>query len=348
MGKNTIVLHACGGCGIQLSHSVFETIANLGEGFSNIKTLYIDTSTSNYDKIQPKSDLFLIKTKDLGKGEIRGSGSERQTNAKDIIPNVREYLDKNNIKEHKIDEYHVVAFSGSGGSGNVIATIIIDLLLKKNIPVVALVVGDSQNGMSAINTLNTLSTLNGVAMRNNKPLVISYVNNHQYFKNNMLKAQKDADDVISSNMTMLSLFLSGEHGDLDNQDMINIIDQSNYKTIQIPAGLYGLHFFSGDVTTPNGTIPTVGRTLAMDDQDFDTKLQLLNHKKGVIDSNNVVNLLGNQLPIHMVVYANFFKIEESYLKPITDEYYSILDGIKIADVNGSSRSNLDEETGFVF
>ena len=89
MGKNTIVLHACGGCGIQLSHSVFETIANLGEGFSNIKTLYIDTSTSNYDKIQPKSDLFLIKTKDLGKGEIRGSGSERQTNAKDIIPNVK-------------------------------------------------------------------------------------------------------------------------------------------------------------------------------------------------------------------------------------------------------------------
>lgn len=345
---NTLILHACGGAGINLSSSVGSIVEKLGDGFCNVEFRYLDTSRANYDKIEAKCDLFQITSKDVTKNDIKGSGGERQTHANDIVDSVKEYLSKNKIKEPKIDEYHVVMFSASGGSGNIIGSVLVQELLKKSIPTVAYVIGDSSNGLCAINTLNVLSTLNNIALKTNKPLVVSYVNNHQLFNGNMIDAEKAADKMILNSMSTLSLFLSGRHEGLDNQDLINIIDQSNYKTISLPAGLYGLHFYSKAVELPEGASPTVGRTLATSGQDFDTKVNLLHHKKGFIDSENAVKIMGDQLPIHMLVYANFFAVEEKILKPITEDYYATMDKVKNQNVSGTSRSSMDDDTGFIF
>lgn len=344
---NKIVAHFCGGAAINVSDSVFTTIAGLGDGFCDIEFNYIDTSTANFDKIQPKGDLFLVKSKQLDKTDIRGSGGETGEHFQDLIDNVKGYLDKLGIKERKADEFHLVVFSGSGGSGRGAGGLIISHLLQRNIPVVALVIGDSSNGLYAINTLNILASLNNIAVKNKKPLVISYVNNHSLYNNSMQEAEKAANQVILNNMSTLSLFLSGRHESLDNQDLINIIDQSNYRSIDIPAGLYGLHFYSKDVSLPKGAEPTVGRSLAAANQDFDTKVKLAHHKKGIIDSENALKVMGDQLPIHMLVYANFFAIEEEILKPITEDYYASLDKIKNREIAGTSRSKVDNDTGFV-
>ena len=221
-------------------------------------------------------------------------------------------------------------------------------LLNKSIPTVAYVIGDSSNGLCAINTLNTLSTLNAIALKAGKPLVVGYFNNHQMFNGNMMDAEKQVDKMIMNSLSTLSLFLSGRHEGLDNQDLINIIDQSNYKTIKLPEGLYGLHFYSKSIELPEEASPTVGRTLAVRDQDFDTKVNLLHHKKGFIDAENAITVMGDQLPIHMIVYANFFAVEEKILKPITDDYYTTMDKVKNQNIGGTSRSSIDDETGFVF
>ena len=112
---NKIILHGCGGGGINLLGKVGEILEKLGDGFSNVEFRYLDTSRANYDKIQAKTDLFQVTSKDPTKGIIKGSGGERAFNSSDIMDSVKQYLSDNKIKEPRIDEYHVVLCSGSGG-----------------------------------------------------------------------------------------------------------------------------------------------------------------------------------------------------------------------------------------
>ena len=351
--RNTLVLHACGGCGISLADQVFSKIADLGDGFADIKFTYVDTSMANIDKITPRGEFWIVKTKEHSKAEIRGSGGERKFNALDIQANISEYLDTNKVLKLNTNQFHLVAFSGSGGSGSTAGSLIINSLLSKNIPTIAVVIGDSSNGLNAINTLNTLASLTSIARKQNKALATIYINNHRLVNKEkgigMKQAEEAANNILLNVMTTCSLFLSGQNEALDNQDMINIIDQSNYKTIQIEAGLYGLTFHSKEIKIPEKSIPTVARTLTLTDKDFDTDLTLLHHKRGWVENENVINVMtAEAFPLHMVVCSNFFKLEENNLKTITDDHYNIMNNIKAEHVGGSSQSSLDEDTGLVF
>lgn len=75
----------------------------------------MDTSRVNIDKIQPKGEFWLVKTKTNSKTEITGSGAERRTHAADIMENVSEYLDKNGYIKREPNEFHIVMFTASGG-----------------------------------------------------------------------------------------------------------------------------------------------------------------------------------------------------------------------------------------
>lgn len=351
MPRNTIVLHAAGGCGISQSETVFGKISELGDGFANIKFNYLDTSMANINKITPRGEFWLVKTKEHSKAAIHGSGAERKFNALDIVANVNEYLDKNKYLKKVPNEFHVVICSASGGTGSVISAVLVQQLLSKNIPVIAVITGDSSNALSAINTLNTLASFTNIARAAHKALSVIYANNHLLVKDNggMRTAEEAVDKILLNIMTTVSMFLSGQNEALDNQDMVNIIDQSQYKTIQIEPGLYGLTVHSKEIKLPEGSIPTVGRTLTLPGSDFDTNLTLLHHKRGYVDNENVINILKEEsFPIHMLAYANFFKLEEENLKKITDDYYHIMNNIKQEHMTGASKSNHDDETGLVF
>lgn len=115
---NTMIVHAAGGCGINVSDDVFTKIEQLGEGFANIEYHYLDTSRANIDKIEPQGEFWLIKTKANSKSEIMGSGGERRTHAADIQANVNEYLDTNGFLKWNPSQFHIVTFSASGGYTN--------------------------------------------------------------------------------------------------------------------------------------------------------------------------------------------------------------------------------------
>lgn len=349
--RSVIVLHACGGAGINLSDSVFSKIADLGDGFAQMDFKYIDTSRANIDKITPRGDFWMVKAKSYGKAEINGSGGERALNAKDSMENINEYLNVNKFTQKKTGEFHCVVFSGSGGSGSSIGSILIKSLISKDIPVFAVVVGDSSNGLSSKNTKNTLASLNAIAKTARKPITLIYVNNHSFVKDSvgLKEAEKKADGVIFNTMTTISMFLSGLNEDLDYQDMAGIIDQSHYKTIQVDPGLFGLTVYSKNINIPEGAIPTVGRTLTLPNMDFDTTLTLLHHKKGYITCDNAIKVIKEEnFPIHMLAYANFFKLEEKTLDKIVQNYENIMASIRSEDISGCSSSAMDEETGLIF
>ena len=228
MAKGKIVGHFCGGTGINIADNTIKLIASLGEGFSDIVFNYVDTSRANYDKLSdPLGELFLVENKEYGNKTMHGSGGDRSIKAAQIMANIPDYLNSKKYLKKEPDEYHMVIASASGGTGSVLLPLLTRELLRRDIPVFCVVIGDSSNAMFCINTLNTLATLNKFAIEANKPLSIVYYNNSNYFVDGLSAAEKSVNKQLFVTMTAMSLFLSGTNGKLDNQDIINFIDQSN-------------------------------------------------------------------------------------------------------------------------
>ena len=225
-------------------------------------------------------------------------------------------------------------------------------LIQKDIPVIAVVIGDSTDSLSTKNTINTLATLDGVARSCNKPLTYLYVNNKVIMDTNNLNKQQaevQANKVLTNMLTTISLFLSGDNEALDNQDMYGIIDQSHYSTINIAPGLYGLSLHSKTIELPQDAIPTVARTLSLPNTEFDIDMPLLHHKRGFVTSDNAVEISKKEnFPIHMLACANYLKSEETMLKNKDKEFEDIMANISNSNMTGVAKSKLDETTGLVF
>jgi len=348
--KGTMKIIACGGAGIAVGSQVSDKLSVLGSGFSNVSISYVDTSKNNIDTIPDGgSKFFKIDTKSHSKEEISGSGSDRRTHVPDIIDGVNAYLDKEGIKEPVTGDYYFVMFSGSGGSGSVIGLFMMQNLLEMGIPVVAVIIGDSTNGLYAMNTLDTIASLHGMALKKNKTISIMYVNNEAYMGNGHSNAIKEANMSIFNSMSAMSLFLSSENLDIDAQDMRNLIDQKNYNKLNIPAGLYAINTFSKDVVMPDGCKATVARTLTTDIASPDINVEGLHHHKvGKILDENALAIYSEHAPIHLISYANFFTMETERLKSYTDGMLTDMNNIEIDTIQGTENSDVDEDTGMVF
>ena len=348
--KNTIVLHLCGGAGINVGDKVLSRVAELGEGFANIEFNYIDTSKSNIDKINKLGEFTQIDAASFGKGQIDGSGSVRSAHAKDIENGVKLYLDKNGFTKNVTGKFHVVVSSASGGSGSTINPYIVNTLLSKNIPVMSVLVGDSTNGLSAGNTIKTLMSLDGIARKNSKPLTMMYVNNHKFENVGAQKAEDESNKILFNMFSALSLFMSSTNEALDYADILGILDPSMYNS-SLPApvkpGLYGIFIHSGSIEFDQGMTPLIARSLSVQGVNYDTGLTLGHHKRGYIESENVLNLYGDKLPLHLVLYANFFKEEVNTLNKINTNYKNILEGIQSDELFSDVNKTVDDD-GMVF
>jgi len=312
MKVNTINVIACGGAGLNLGNSVFTDIKSLGDGFSNIKLYGIDTSTNNSNgRYDSDVDVFQIQGTDYdaNKANCQGSGAERRTNVGIISTNVKKFLDTHKMTSHVNGEYYVIISSGGGGSGSVISTLLTKELLSRDMPIITIVIGDSSNGLSAINTLNTLAGFDNVAKAAKKPLSMVYVNNQAFNAGNKEKAEKEANKAIFNTMASISLFLSGTNSELDTRDMMNFVDQSNYSTIQIKPGVYIIMSFSGAIKIPDGCVPTIARSLTIEGISPDVDVTLLNYKSGLVLEDNAKTIYEDQFPIHLVSYGNFLSNE---------------------------------------
>jgi hypothetical protein len=354
--SNKIIVHACGGCGINIADQVLTRVADLGEGFSDLKFHYVDTSTSNIDKITPRGEFFKITAQSYGAEKIDGSGGSRQKHAADITKNMPTYMNTIGIHKRITGEYHMVVFSGSGGSGSVIGPVLIKHLLERHIPTIAVVVGDSSNAAYTKSTLGTIATLDNFAISAKKPLVVIYLNNHGLAVGlSHSEAEKLANKQLFHTISTISLFLSNDHESLDDSDMVNIIDMSQHKTVwgdevaENLSGLYGLAVYNKEIkliSSAHNVIPIAARGLGIGDVEADTVVELMQYKKGKITNPNPINIYGELAPLYMVTYANFFNAEHAALTKANENYQNILNSIQNDRLPGMSLK--DEATGLVF
>jgi hypothetical protein len=348
--KNKINILCAGGAGISIADKVIRAVANLGEGFADIRVRYMDTSRANIKNItHNEDDFWLVKGKSASKIVISGSGGVRSDNTSDIDVNVKEFMDKHKLLSRVTGEYNIVIFSAGGGSGSVIGPLYVKNLLERGINVLPIVIGDSTSGGTAVNTLGTLATLSNISLTQGKPLSIMYVNNHSYIEHGALGAIETVNEIIFNSLCTLSLFLSGENESLDFRDLEIFIDPSTYKKLDVPVGLCGIGIYSKTVDIPKGTIPTLTRTLSVHGTSPDINVpNPMHHKVGYVTEKNAIETYEGQFPLHMVSYLNFFTAEESALSKVVDDYHNIRDSMVNKPIDAPSRAVIDDDTGLVF
>lgn len=344
-----INIHCFGGTGISVGEKVVKLVQELGDGFAEIKILWMDTSLNSIKDVEHNpDDMWLIKSKSASKEEINGSGGERHVHAMDAIHNIKEYIDKYKLGQKRTNEYNIVIASASGGTGSILMPLFMKSMLERDIPVTAIIVGDSSNGKFARNTLKTMESLYKIVYDVNKPLSVAYVNNHAFISKGIVEAEKAVNNIIFQTLSALSLFLSGQNESLDYKDMENMFNIANNVGIleNKEPDLYGLCVYSKEVNVPEGTIPMFARTLTVPGVKPDIDCTLLHYKIGYVTQPNALDIYKDQLPLHLMVVGSYLNSEMHTLTDIVKTYSDIVKSISAKKFVPSS--GIDDESGLAF
>src|ERR1700690_3688627 len=131
MEQGKVRLYGCGGLG---SNIVKDYIGRQpAPGFATPLTSFIDTSRSNLAGIANQDDIFVLEGTD-------GSGKVRKENHAQISAAVKQIL----LKQAP-EDFNIVIFSASGGSGSVIGPLLVSELLSRGHAVVVLTAGSSES-----------------------------------------------------------------------------------------------------------------------------------------------------------------------------------------------------------
>ena len=345
---NNIRMIGAGGAGVNIVNEVGGMLASLGDGFCTVDRYYIDSSENDTpQEVIDSANSYFIQSGSLTKGTIAGSGGERSTNAKDIESASKEFIDKYSLAKVDVNTYTIIVASISGGTGSMVIPYVLKNLLENDIPTVIVAIGDSTNGLYAKNTLKSIATLHNLATKHKKALSVMYVNNESFIQDGIKNAIENSNRSIFNSLSALSMFLSGENKSIDAQDMVMIIDQSKYTSINIPAGIYALNSFSKDVVLPEGCVPTVARTLTIDPVSPDINLSLGHHKTGAILSENAKSIYKEHIPIHLVAYTNFFTNEVNRLKEYVEKVDNAFQAITIDALSSTNDATVNDD-GIVF
>ncbi len=299
----------CGGAGINIANEAYTRLHKLGNGFSSVKDFYIDTSVNNFTKFNlDKSKIFNIEGLNTNQESIQGSGGIRKTHASVIGNQIPDVTTSFGFNKNETDNYYIVFFSTAGGSGSVIGPLLIKSLLEKEMNVIAVFVGDSDDGVSVENTLGTIKTLNHISKVTKTTLSCHYIDNSN--SDSVTKTPANLtriNEEITSFMVVLSIFLSGKNDALDNQDMNNLINMSAYSTWDIQPGLYLLAAHSGSIKKIAESTLMMGRTLVNNDVEDTVIGDFLSYKVGTVPTTDIGDKLGNNnFPLCLTVEGNYF------------------------------------------
>ena len=224
MLKNLFI--GCAGAGSNI-------VADLKKEFSEfdfVEYLTIDTSEANKKEGIP----FVHISKDSVEGDkLGGSGGIRGANIGDVKKGVDEFI--NSKKLHSYDGIVYLVFSSNGGSGNIIATLLLGKLLEKDISCCCVVVHDTSSKEYAAHALNTVKSLYGTATLKKKAI------NCMYYVNKPEVAKTKINETICKELKLTLEFNDIKNVlDIDSQDMKNFYNASIYSYLATPPGVYGV------------------------------------------------------------------------------------------------------------
>lgn len=203
--ETAVKIFGCGGCGITWADMVSKQAQQVGRAVPEI--IYVDTSKSNLD------DKNVVDAKTFLLSDVDGSGKVRRDNSEAIMQKVGDLL-----MQHQPADLNIVLFSAGGGSGSVFGPLLVRELLLRDKPVVAFVVGTTENAITATNTLNTLKSLDLIAREQTKAPVVMH-----YSQNPTDKPSSSVDLSVVAAIELLLVFGSKQNVGLDTRDLRNML-----------------------------------------------------------------------------------------------------------------------------
>lgn len=206
--RGKVTIYGAGGCGLNLVSRYSDMAGKEVPGVALVEPYFVDSSMANLKEGIDKERLFVLP-------ETEGSGMVRTENREDIQRSVTPVL-----QNFKPGDLSIVVFGAGGGTGSVFGPYIIAKLLEQNKPVVAVVVGSDDCEKAASNTLNTVKSLEGVAQKSGKTVMMYY----EHLKPTDKRSSVDNRVwmVISSLLTLYSR----RNRALDLQDLSNFLNFS--------------------------------------------------------------------------------------------------------------------------
>lgn len=273
--RGSLTVYGCGGTGVNIVRPL-EALRNSGEnGTADIIPFYLDTSVSNFQKVDGLAIPASACVKyDLPAGaedeDIDGSGGVRATNH-GLIREATPY----NVRDILPSYAAAIVCSGGGGSGSLIAPYLLKEVFKKSDIVFVFVVGDRSTDTRAKNTVNTIQSMEGIARSADKTVVISY------HENTLECPRSKVNEQILRSLTLLSLLVSRQNGELDTMDLRNFVQHQNVSGDE--AHVAKLDIVTGIVSEENIS-PTVSSiaTLTMDADDSGLRVVVPHACMGVL------------------------------------------------------------------
>jgi hypothetical protein len=220
----------CGGAGINIGKLL--RTSKLNDRVAEASYLALDASGNNPIPKELNIPLERVAVSGDASTLANGSGKVRATNYEAAQPFVNDALTK-----HTPGTFNVVVFSGSGGSGSILGTLVIRWLKQNGYKFIAIIINDHT---STIEMENAVKTMTGLAVQT-QPNFLNAAIPHIEFKNTPDKTRGEIDRAVVNRITTLSLFATGKNEEQDLQDVLNVLDYSN--AYKVPAALSRISFF---------------------------------------------------------------------------------------------------------
>lgn len=216
--SGTLRIYGCGGCGMNLIQSRID-IPQM-DPYAKVEMVGIDTSTANFD---PQAGVPFYQIPGVsGMGKDR---SEMLNIGKDKIDPI--------LREYKPGTMNLVIASLSGGTGSMIAALMLRELLSRDLPVILLVVASTDSGKETENSLNSMRTIQQQVNRLQKPVPFFYYENRPARNDRKGDGPRDyIDEVINVDVQRIALLVSEKHRELDRQDVSNFLAYNRVSSVK--------------------------------------------------------------------------------------------------------------------
>lgn len=239
--KSELNIIVCGGAGINIA----KQLKNSKYSEKVAKATYVALDASGNNRLPEELGIPLERVPLSGdqKQLAQGSGKVKATNYAEAQPFVTRVMER-----YTPGIFNVVICSGAGGSGSMLATLVIRWLKQNGHSAVLAIITDHT---SQVEMENSIKTMQSMAIQTG-PTQLNAPINYMEFRNTPEKTRGEVDKELINKVSLYSLFATRDNEEQDVQDLLNILDYS--KHYGVPPALSHISFYS-DAANYKGPVP---------------------------------------------------------------------------------------------
>lgn len=219
--SSDITYWACGGTGINLSLELKKGAKTLSN--KHARFIGLDSSDKN-----SSSDQFTVERIE----GAQGSGKDKSVNFEKAIPFVEAV-----IKKHKAGRYNVVIANTAGGTGSMLAVLVVRMLIKAGHVAVLCLVSDHTSVVEKENSVGGLQSFANQTAESQLNAPIVYM---EYF-NTEDKTRGEVNEEIVGGLNLLSMLFDASNTEMDYEDIKRIFNYSSRG--KVPPALSRISFY---------------------------------------------------------------------------------------------------------